>query len=213
MELMKLKEADIIEPPRSPAAFCGGINVLPSPLFSCKTRTQRSYWKTKTTAPKRYESACPATTAASFLRPTCWAILSTCWSLDRFVLCPTLLGVFDLTFRRRDWIREEVCEKCVNFTKSLETSQQRRWSATGLNSGVKCGRSSDPLRLKASPSVSQLCRVCIPLLAPNIRFHTLTRTEQPHTVYNAPLFFDFVEQGLQISKKGLCVIYARGVVI
>lgn len=34
MELMKLKDADIIELLGSPAAFSGGINVAPSSLFS-----------------------------------------------------------------------------------------------------------------------------------------------------------------------------------
>lgn len=42
MELIKLKDADIIELLDCPAAFCGGINAAPSSLFSCgnKSTTQ-----------------------------------------------------------------------------------------------------------------------------------------------------------------------------
>lgn len=42
MELIKLKDADIIEPFGSPAGSSVGINVLPSSLISWKIRTQSS---------------------------------------------------------------------------------------------------------------------------------------------------------------------------
>lgn len=42
MELIKLKDADIIELLGSPATFCGGINVIPCSLFNWKTRKQSS---------------------------------------------------------------------------------------------------------------------------------------------------------------------------
>lgn len=39
IELIKLKDADIIELLDCPATFCGGINAVPSSLFSCENKS------------------------------------------------------------------------------------------------------------------------------------------------------------------------------
>lgn len=108
MELIKLKDADIIELLGSPAAFSGGINVVPSSLFSWKIITQNSKKNNKK------KSCCSCPTGIASLQTDLLSHLEHLLVADLVPVCPRRL--FSVSHICGVTEFGDVCKKSVNFT-------------------------------------------------------------------------------------------------